>query len=468
VDSDEFRLAFDQLKKFPFVETISTPNELERYRFHNFVRDLLAHKLEEDKNLIGELHQVAQGYYNDKLKEHQDEHEEDSSYERLYRFEDKLWQGYVSEWLYHTSMLRDPQAFRQAEIRLATLYFETFQWWGWFLNSELCDRLLSQWEWTLQSKRAQHMEGEKLGILLRRFHESYPVNSPSFIKPPGAHWLKVRTALQPMLITLKLDRKGLDEDETHLRALILEYIAHSYLYFGGKRQDVEKAEQLYYEVRELHGDDWNISWMTSYLGEIYLRKGETDKALTTLVEATAMAEEDTISAQDNEIISRDFCLIGDCYWELGQYEQAFEAYNKAVFFAYAFLWHPDSPDPYNIKWYYAMRFRAAEQLIALHHEKNQPELARQFAQCLHDFWEMNWAYYPDADDLSGLEANLTERSIQGLMTSLFPQPPKPEELDESSSDEALSAATSEVLLTAQTMIADMYTDIASLGWNCGA
>ncbi len=457
-DSEKVQAVFAQLKKYSFVERVSSGDETPRFRLHMFVRELLAQRLEErDPDLFDQLHQTAAEYYASELTKNKEDYEDSSYYEQLYQFEDEQWQALVTEWLYHTSMLRDAKAFKQAQLRLATLYFEAFQWWGWYLDFPLNNQLLSLWEWTLENKKTQTADGEKLGNLLRRFQEAYPVNAPGFAKPAGPHWLKVRSALLPLIHLLRLDRQPLDEEERHLRGLLLEFLGQTYLY-SGNASDLNKAEALFKEGRDLNEQDeaeWYTVWMLGYLGEVYSKKNEAEQALKTLAESITRTEEDSIAAQDNELLSRNFSVIGDTYWQQQEYARAFAAYNKSVFFAYAFQWYPNAPDPYTVKYYHAMRYHAAERLLMLYHDCGLPDEARKFAGAFHNFWSSYWEYQ-GGGDLETLAQNLEARSTERLMAALFPASPTEEELGDTASD---------TLFIAQTIICEMYQDVESLAWD---
>ncbi|QPC81348.1 tetratricopeptide repeat protein [Phototrophicus methaneseepsis] len=460
-DDKKLRQLFANLRQYSFVENVAELNQVPRYRFHMFVRELQAMRLEErDPKLFEQLHGIAEKYYQNRIHESAESQSDLSYYEQLYHFENEEWQFLITEWLYHASMVSSSNAFMQTQIEFATQYFEAFSWWGCYVDFPLCNNLLAQWEWTLEHKRGTTAEHERLGARLRKFHDAFPIPPAGIVKPAGEHWKEVKVALMSIMSLLKLGATDLSEEKLHLRALLLEFLGYCYLY-SGDAKDLERAKEIYKEAYDIYikqDDSWYAAWMLTYLGEVYVQAGAYDDARKVFDEAREEVIDESLKEQDNELISRGYYFIGDAYWQESQYKDAFATYNKCIFFAFTFLWHPNPPDPYTLRWYSDCSTHVIDQLLALYHEKQLVDEALHFGQCLHQFWGPYWAYQEEPD-LETLQDALEQQNIAALKVMLFPPQPMTQDMGDPNSDYAVIA---------EATLEEMYESVETLDWDCAS
>ena len=139
-DHDHRRI-FDDLTRFPFVESLTSDGAL--LRIHSYVRQGLLERLRRiDRDRYDELHESAADYYNDVVFK-QEEDESGGGYGNAYIYEKPEWQLNKREWLYHRGHASSDPAKRQALVEFARIFLEAFWWWGNYVHFDFCDQLVA-------------------------------------------------------------------------------------------------------------------------------------------------------------------------------------------------------------------------------------------------------------------------------------------------------------------------------------
>jgi hypothetical protein len=381
-----------------------------------------------DESRFVKLHRAATGYYKDKLRlAVEDRGEVYASWERLERPE---IQTLVLDFLYHAARFPDRD---WARFQLATLYFDVFWWWGWYLEAPFASALLDEWE---RSEREWPDEGEFIDEF-RRFQRSYVPYSELW---PSAldrreRWVDALDALGQLRRRL-LDPRPVNAEERHVRGITASFMGDALRHLDLEDRDAdrrygealaafrENAEEAA-QAREsktararVEDDDWCIPWALYFLSDLAWARGE-------LAEAARLAREALTAAADGEDDDRDYEVIANCHRVLGDtlFEhdavKAFREYLRAVFAAYAFHAAP-FPDGYTRLFHREQTSRALERLRTV--AATRPDQAREICNELSS-WRLTGV---DAPELARM---LDERSWDELQTGLFPREPHLDELD---------------------------------------
>jgi hypothetical protein len=411
----------DDLCQFSFTEQHVQPETREPYyRFHEFIRSDLDAQLERTKPThYKELHARAAVYYSAWLTECEESDRDKAAYCRAYRYERPEWQAMVHEWLYHLSRLDD----EQASLEVARVYLAAFWWWGCYLRFPFCERLLREWE--LEDERPRVKE---VTALLRAFQSSYPPEA----EPEVVHedWLKVEDSIAE-LIDLESEAKvGLDPDaawrRSQLRAYLEIFFAHARRGQDSRDLEINAAFGRAYDLFAESGreeDQWNLPWIAYELADLAFERDDLAEAAAKAEEAIALARDDDLAEQDNEVVANAHRLLGDVAWQEGETERAVNQYGLATLHAYAFQGLPNPADFYTITFYDRMAQHLSERVRDLP-DRVPAERAAQIVSEMHVFWSEYWRRVGEPVLPADPHELLAAYRIDELTPYLLPLPPR--------------------------------------------
>jgi hypothetical protein len=357
--------AFDALIDYSFIEAYDTADldETGHYRFHEHIRRAVPPQGEDALQVDEEaVHETIAAFY-EQRRDRYDEESDDSAYQRWFRNENRSWQSWTSEWLYHCGMLRRPEARQAARLELARIFLDAFWWWGCYVPFPFCAELLDDWELTQpESERAW---SEALRELLR----SYPLG---YQKLDAGNWPKVADAMRTLRDLGDLNRQvphenrpGASAHEAKLatnrrrvRALTSLFRAHSFRF----RSDMADLALADYEdaLTYFADDDVAVAWTAFELAELKLELGDDGGALAGIRKAAPVAKDEG----DYELLANLQRLRGDVAFASNAGAAAIgSSAGKAILRAFAFLL--PTPDFYTQAFYREQRERLAARLVEL-------------------------------------------------------------------------------------------------------
>jgi AAA+ ATPase superfamily predicted ATPase len=388
-----------------------------------------------------EFHRRAANYFIGWLRQFEETTADADPYLRQFRYTHPRWLRVMKSFLYHLSNT-DPD---YANLKLALLYFDAFWWWGCYLPFPFCDELLGKWR-----KQRNSPQDQQWTSLVSTFHQSYPTG---YDKQGKGNWAEVERALLELrqlagidgeptwlsntnLQNLDKEEQSKRMEENHIRGITDMFLAESRRF-----RDIydPQAEAYYLEAMAIfsHGRDrgnaddaWNVPWVLWHLGDLYMERRMGEAALIKVRESRSDALQggEDICGRDNEIISNDYRVEADVYWQQEDFDRAFEKYTAAVFYSYLFLGCPLPPNFYTVEFYREMTSRVQERLKKLWIQ-GDIDLARRAVDYLRDFWTPYWE--TSGADPKHEAANLIkEGRFTELFGYLFPPFPTQAEMEE--------------------------------------
>jgi ABC-type hemin transport system ATPase subunit len=428
-------------QKYSFVERILEPRR-DFFRIHPVIRAELARRLEmDDRARFIELNQRAAAFCADWISNFEEGQELDSgslSYASWYRYEDPAWQAAKREWLYHQARATagDGDERVRGRLRFARVFFDAFWWWGCYLDFPFCRALVKDWVKT-QEDRAWT---DAFTSILDAHPDGYEKEkaTPHWRDGEGPRWPTVRRALQAVMRACSIDgdvEDLTDDEQRHTRALVENFLAHSFRYeaadeaaaYANALEHYDVAVALF-EREDEDGtwDKWDTAWTRFERGELHREHGRTDAALADwtraadLVVELAQSDDDEERVVDEELAANLHRLAADAH-AAGNFEAAFAAHGRAVLHAYLFQGRPHPPDEYTQAFYAEQVTRALERL--LEHAACVADLGAAARSLVAAF---PGRIAPEPGALADLCAN-GDRA--GLLGALFPRPPADDELN---------------------------------------
>jgi tetratricopeptide (TPR) repeat protein len=312
----------------------------------------------------------------------------------------------------------------RVELWFTKAFFEAFNWWGWYLKFPFCDQLLAEWG------RIQPADDRLLSIL-QRFYRAYP---EGLFKHGKEGWQIVRESLYSLRFHLNIEGDDPDEelpeddeDARFVRAISDWFIAQACRF--GPEVEYDTAEEHYLTALRLFEsieDEWNIIWTYSYMADLYLETRQFDQASSNAQQSIQIAQKGKRpSQQDHEVLSQNYRILGDIYWQQKDLNQALRDYARSIYHAYLFQAVPEPPDRYSLTLYQDTRKYVIGVLIKLWQQKQQDE-ALAACQYLHNFWSLYWGKFGSPVVDSTLL--LTESRFPELDAYLFPAEPRENQL----------------------------------------
>lgn len=350
-----------QIPHYSFIQRYSTQKGETTYQFHYLMRARIETYLTAQYGeYVEKFHALIAEYYIEKRLKYDFSNADKSFYARMYRMEDTEWQVSMVEWVYHLGKIKKRE---DARLQFAKLYFEAFDWWGWYLPFKFCDDLLTVWEQTQPDSDQDFLE------LFRDFHLAYPTG---YKKQGKGDWDTVVVALDNLIFELDLDYspERLNTDQRITRGQICRYLGDAYRYKN--IPEYNESERQYINALEYFEDEWNKMWVYSFLAELYYLKGEQKLAFNNVVHSIVMAKEDERFAErDQEMLSLNYRIVGDIFLKHENLEAAFHSYFYSILHSYIFNFIQNDPDAYTINWYQDTGKHISQALIKLYRDGKQ-------------------------------------------------------------------------------------------------
>jgi AAA ATPase domain len=187
VDDLRAQTLIERLMHYSFVR--KNTGEHSFYAVSDFVRRIGEERLGPDRTQ--KTHDVAEGYYH-KLVDREVEDDE-SSYQRWFRYEQPEFQALERDWLYHLSRLTGNRR-RTGRISIAKIFLDAFWWWGSYIPFRFCEQILADWA----GATLDDDEDLAWGTLLRTVYNRYPKGWRK-ADTPADQWTEVRLALRHLM-----------------------------------------------------------------------------------------------------------------------------------------------------------------------------------------------------------------------------------------------------------------------------
>ena len=434
---EDFRLrdVMTDLEVFSFTEEFEDETG-KHVRVHPFIAKGLVESLarHHEADLLTGLHRVAAAYYFRKLKDR-------SEYGEMFAYEQPDTQALLRKWLRQLVNTREESSF----LQVASIYFDAFWWWGNYVHFDFCDVLVEDLA-DLATTVPDNARMVQFADALRRFGHHYPYRAKHRRRFNDRHgsadWEQVRGALYDIL-----DRCGLLGRRARRRAetatspasaqgtdtprqvagLIDVFMAHSHRYEGTIDQALEHYEAAAATLEGLRGN-WDFAWVVFEHADTLYEAGRVAEALRGAERAATIHSqiEDDV---DDELVANLHRLRGDCLWSTGDHVAALREYASAVLHAYLFHHAGGSPDDYTMQYYFEIRGRALERLLALRDGGDRTALVRGIQAVVGAMPTSGWPR-PDPE---GLADEMGTLSVPALADRLFARGPKLEELGQTSS-----------------------------------
>jgi tetratricopeptide (TPR) repeat protein len=416
---------FEQIGKYSFVQAGAS-----NLKYHRTVREVMDERLQlSDSKMHEELHKRAASYYEQQMLAWESARSPLTPYKWWQRYEDPVWQENMLEWQYHATAVGYTPAARLTFLRL---YFDAFWWWGAYRKEcELCKRLLDEW-------REAHNQGQKDQAALawvQLLEELQAAYASGYQRKSRGTWTEVGMKLVQVRAGLGLDGEvdpG-DEQRCYLKAMTDFFLAQAHR-FENPMDD--RAVRLYEEaydlfVRSPQPDGILAAWTSYNMSDLYLERGEYDKALAKCQDTLEFSKADRLG--DYVLSAHNYRVQADAHWEQGSVDNAFGFYRSAVFAAYILLGRPSPPNEEKVGVYREMVNRTLDRLESL---CDDGKIDQAFQNCiiLRDFWE------PSSKDLR-MPAERLEPGVlaaqnrrEEVKRHLFPPEPGPEQYGKEESE----------------------------------
>lgn len=426
--ADYYQDIIERLSEYSFTESHPPDKSVPvYYKFHDFIRQVM--EKEYSAKRVEELHGLAAAYYTSRLLDYEEEAKDQSAYLRWYRYEDPDWQVMRTEWLYHVARMSDRQ---NARLHFARIFFEAFWWWGWYHPFPFCEQLLTLWGGTQLSDKDQELLRQ-----ITKFHNTYPTG---YDKQGKASWPKAQQALNSLRMMLGLDaaiQNDNDKYRRHLKAITSDFLGDAYRYHD---LNDPRADRYYLEARELFADlddEWNMSWAIYDLSDLYMNRGQGQKALEEVKQAVNILFDEDPTDRDYELIANLRRMQADVFWQSGETDRALRNYARAVFCAYAFHAFPyidDQPTPpdfYTLALHREMVERTLARIKNLW-GAGEKEAAVLACSQLRDFFGPYWDLVGRSPDPPPFSDLFSDDRVHELTRFIFPREPEEDELGKSS------------------------------------
>jgi len=381
LSDDDHRRVFDEVRRFPFVESL-TPDGAS-LRLQSYVRQGLLDDLSRSEgDRYDRLHERAAEYYNAVVFQEQED-AEGGGYGDAYIYEDPRWQRNKREWLYHRGHAAQEGAKRQALVEFARIFLEAFWWWGNYIRFDFCDQLVADLAQLVRQRdpnrhdrtkdalppEAQDRSWSDLDQLYRSLKCILQLYPPRSGKTKDAQWDEIRDTL----LTVKekcglLERRQPPtlEDELVVAALLEVFSAHTYRYQDPQHdkalEHYEKARTLFASLNKMGKHEWSTPWVDFELADLYFERRKPDQGVEHVRDpwsraADAVQPPDSAADDepDEELTANLHRLRGDCCWVSGDRPRAATWYGRAILHAYLFHTVGGPPDEYTLQFYVDIR-----------------------------------------------------------------------------------------------------------------
>ena len=427
----KLREVMKDLEAFSFTDEFRDDNGY-HVRVHPFIAKGLVESLarHDDGDLLTRLHRIAAAYYFGKITDRSD-------YGDMFLYEQPATQSMLRKWLRQLANANEASAYVEA----AMIYLDAFWWWGNYVHFDFCDVLVQD----LADVAAESGNSQLAAFAdaLRRFGRHYPYRAKHRRRFNDRHrsadWEQVREALWEVLdhcgllegppVGRRASTGTTEPDTPRLVAGLVDiFMAHSHRYEGTTDEALahyDAAASLLEGMR----DDWDYAWVVFERADTLFEAARTDEALAGATHAAsihAQIDDDL----DEELLANLHRLRGDCLWTDGQRQEAMREYASAVMHAYLFHRAGGPPDDYTMQFYFEIRGRALERLLALRDLGDRAALVDGITAMAGTLPPTSRWPRPDAEQLVD---ELGRLSVPELADRLFPRGPKVHELGEGTS-----------------------------------
>lgn len=382
------------LAGLPFIERHGRG----RYRVRPFLRSLLPTVLRKQRprdttqlgSRLDELHDLVARYYAERVRE--------KAHARSYRswvtIEDRAAQQEQLEFIHHALKHADK---RFGRFSIAEAYFDAFWWWGAYVESDFCRRLLDA------AEQEGREDDRPFLTAMRRFEGAYPPETSG----AEADWPSARAAIEEIKRQIGIDEPAtrLARSEPHVRAILDVLLGEAHTAIDPQAQAAEDCFESAYRLFEQNRNDrWCLPWVRLYECSLAAARGRHANALDLARKGLALAMETREQAdRDFEVEARLHRAIADVYWQRGERRTAFGHLAKAVFLAYSFTSIPQPPDEYTRLFYQDVSGTAVDRIFELLPDYDE---ARRACDGFVKFWKPYW------DDVGGAPE---EHSVDSLL-----------------------------------------------------
>jgi hypothetical protein len=398
--------------------SLSPPSAEDRYAVHELVGSFFVETIgEAAAGPLESLRERIAVHFRGKIEPS----EEASPWEYAFRLESDEWHEHARQWIYQLRRLKDRG---RARVAFDQVFFDTFWWWGTYLEEPRTGDLIATWSRTAPDVDEQDDDWLKA---VRSFHREYkPIQRPwTDVLPtvPGpaepTNWSLVAKALEAIIAADALSAEPtagsrMDAAELHARAHalgILKIFLAEALWESDPTEEADpnldsdpdadpradpdadpqanlgaderyarryaRAGRLYSDAETLLGAcdsgccQWNLPWIRWCRAEAALKRGvlveardQANLGLSLALEQTGATPAEVLKNAEKdlscEVMANCLRVRADATWGLRDRKAAMDDYTRACLFAYAFQDWPHRADDYTIAFYGEMIARTLD------------------------------------------------------------------------------------------------------------
>ena len=411
---------WEPLVKFPAVTDLDDSG---KYQVHSLLRQATLHRMTRERRFA--LHRkIEEVLYRRMQSFTLADVWSTPIYGSWFKYETPEWDARVNEWFYHAAASYPSAIGQETLIRLALIFFEAFWWWGWYLPSPTCDKVVAEAQRTVADRTGRDRYWVES---LATVNERYP---KSFRKQTAAPevWHQVAGSLGHLLSGTMAGRRKAPPDRESARLALYVYCFLGSC--GGYLPESvpHPAEHYYDTARELARtilsaeEAWHYPYFDINTIETFMVRGDVQNMGSRL---PAVREYDS-ELIDLEMSVRYQLTVAYFTRETGSPIAAVMYGANALLRAYIFNITQDDvtqggPDAYTRELHRECLYRLTETLdrIRLDH----PRIFGEAVGRLKEYFAPYWLYQVRTGNLGGRSAPPASASTEDIVAYFVPAAP---------------------------------------------
>jgi hypothetical protein len=326
------------------IMTSSDDDNPESFRLHERIRQFRLAEMPPDT--VRRRHERAEQVYAELVAGFESEWDSQAADEFTVwaRFESPEFQALLREWLFHAMRSQGRVLSQRTGVQITQVFLEAFWWWGFYLDSPVCEQLLRELDLISGDKSdADRQWLANLSTFYRNYRWGYVYNLPGSRK---RDWAEIGSALMGVRRQVGLTGSRAMDPGRHAIDVITNVYRAQSIAFRDAGGNPQAAAELFAEARaavrrsvaagnQQHA--WYDAWVVYLTADMWSSCGRPDKAGAGLHELDELAAADQAGELiDRDLVSRTMSLQGEVYLARGDYAQAIDACAHAALLVYAY------------------------------------------------------------------------------------------------------------------------------------
>jgi hypothetical protein len=324
--------------------TSSDDGDPESFRLHDLIRQYWLAEMPSDT--VRRRHEQAEHVYAELVAGFESEWDPQDRDEFTVwsRFESPVFQSLLQNWLFHAVRSQGRVLSQRTGMQITQVFLEAFWWWGFYLESPVCEQLLREFDLISADKSdADRQWLANLSTFYRNYRWGYVYNLPGSRK---RDWAEVGSALMGVRRQVGLTGAKAMDPGRHAIDVITGVFRAQSIAFRDPGGNPQAAAALFAEARAAarrsvaagnQEHAWYDAWIVYYTADMWSSRGEPDQAGAGLRELDTLAAADKDGELfDRELVSRTVSLQGEVYLARGDDARAIDACAHAALLVYAY------------------------------------------------------------------------------------------------------------------------------------